>query len=291
MADGIHRYNPFAKRESYGNNAITAYRVLTPVSWLLVVVFGIYYSVHRPDDVSNGATVWEQTKLNPTPFSQSTIVTGIFWIVLLLSQLGYIANLFSSDAVKVTAAASVGSYFILNNLFVLAFILLWVRNHFWGAEIIDIANLISQGAVYWRHPDLPQSVHLPAVAGPYAWTLSTLLWNGAVAVGGDNLAKRIVANVFIWVWFVFGQSHIARRNDYAYGYSLSLLTLSLALKQFSLKIISLQWIFAFVIFGVFFVTSVSSTVAKHRNRDFFHRTLAQPAEAADRERQPLLSDD
>ncbi|EEH04560.1 conserved hypothetical protein [Histoplasma capsulatum var. duboisii H88] len=285
-----HQYNPFSKRETYSKNAITAYRVLTPISWLLVVVFGIFYSIHRPDDVPNGFTVWEQTHRNPTPFSQSSVVTGVFWIILLISQLGYIANLFSSNPAKVTSAANVAGFYILNNLFVLAFVLLWVRSKFWGAEIIDIANLISQGIVYWKHHDLPLDIHLPAVAGPYAWTLSTLFWNGAVAVGGDNTPKRIVANVFIWVMFVFGQGHIARRGDFAYGYSLSLLTLSLALKQFSLKIISLQWIFAFVIFGVFFVTSLSASVAKYHNRDFFFRSFAEPVDSTDRERQPLLSE-
>ncbi|PGG96974.1 hypothetical protein AJ79_09381 [Helicocarpus griseus UAMH5409] len=291
MASRLQQHNPFARQETYGANAITAYRVLTPISWLLVVVFGIYYSIHRPDDVSHGHTVWKQANRNPTPFSQSSIVTGIFWIILLLSQLKYISNLFSADTVKVTAAANVAGYYILNNLFVLAFVLLWVRNHFWGAEIIDIANLISQGIVYWRHHNLPLDIHLPAVAGPYAWTFATLFWNGAVAVGGDNTAKRLVANIFIWVWFVFGQGHIVRKSDYAYGYSLSLLTLSLAIKQFSLKIISLQWIFAFVIFGIFLVTSLSSSVATYHNKDFFFRSRAEPTESTDRERQPLLSEE
>ncbi|EEH38656.1 hypothetical protein PAAG_08383 [Paracoccidioides lutzii Pb01] len=291
MADRVHHYNPFAKRETHTRNALNAYRILAPLSWLLVVVVGIFYSIHKPDDVAHGHTVWEQTQKHPTPFSQSSVVTGIFWITLLISQLGYIANLFSSEPLKVTAAANVASFFVLNNLFVLTFILLWVRSRFWGAEIIDIANLISQSIVYWKHQGLPLDIHLPAVAGPYAWTLSTLFWNGAVAIGGDSTAKRIMANIFIWTLFVFGQGHIAHRGDFAYGYALSLLTLSLALKQFSLKIISLQWIFAFVIFAVFFVTSLSTSVARYKNRDFFFRNLAEPADATDRERQPLLSEE
>lgn len=240
---------------------------------------------------------------------------------MLLSQLGYIGQLFSSNTARVTAASNVASYYILNNLFVLAFTLLWVRNFFWGAEIIDIANLLNQAIVYWKHHDLPQIIHLPAVAGPYAWTLTTLFWNGAVAVGGDNGAKRIAANVFIWVVFIFGQGHITYRNDASYGYSLSLLTLcklspiycpryslarvcdvgdimpkkkliktALALKQFSLKIISLQWIFAFVIFAVFFVSSLHSTASKYYQRNFFFRKIVEP-ESTDRERQPLLRDE
>jgi len=283
--------NPFAKRTTYGRNAILAYRVLTPISWVLVVVFGIYYSIHRPDDVRHGRTVWEQTKrkANLTPFSQDTTVTEVYWIFLLLSQLGYIAQLFSSNAERATAAANVASYYILNNLFVLSFILLWTRNFFWGAEIIDMANLVSQSIVYWKNLDLPQVIHLPAIAGPYAWTVTTLFWNGAVAVGGENNPKRIVANIFIWAIFLFGQTHITRTNDYALGYALSVLMFSIALKQFKIKIVALQWIFAFVIFGVFLVSSFQAHLTKYHNRNFFFRRLKEP-ETTDRERQPLLSD-
>jgi len=281
--------NPFAKRDSYGKNAILAYRVLTPLSWLAVVVIGVYYSIHKPTDVHKGRTVWEQAKRNRTPFSQDTAVTGVYWVALLLSQLGYIYQLFSSNTEQVTAAANVAGHYILNNLFVLSFILLWVRNHFWGAEIIDVANLLNQSIVYWRNRDLPPVIHLPAVAGPYAWTVTTLFWNGAVAVGGDDAAKRILANIFIWAIFLFGQTHITHLNDYTLGYSLSLLMFSLAIKQFNIKTFALQWIFAFVIFGVFLVSSLYAHMTKYHNRDFFLRPITEP-EPADRERQPLLSD-
>lgn len=144
---------------------------------------------------------------------------------MLVSQLGYIGQLWSSNTEKRTAAANVAPYYVLNNLFVFAFIMLWVRSFFWGAEVIDIVNLLSQGTLYWKNPGLPTSIHLPAVAGPYAWCLSALFWNGAVAVGGEGMAKRIAANVFIWVFFVVGQGHIVKRRDQQMGYSLSLLSL------------------------------------------------------------------
>ena len=106
---------------------------------------------------------------------------------------------------------------------VLSFILRWVRNYFWGAEVIDVVNLVNQSIVYWKRRDLPQVIHLPAIAAPYAWTITTLFWNGAVATGGKNTPKAIVANIFIWAIFLFGQSHITRLNDYAFGYALSVL--------------------------------------------------------------------
>jgi hypothetical protein len=64
---------------------------------------------------------------------------------------------------------------------------------------------------------------------------------------------------------------------------------ALALKQFDIKIIALQWIFAFVIFGVFVVTSTYVASTKYYGRDSLFRRIAAP-ESTERERQPLLND-
>jgi hypothetical protein len=213
------------------------------------VVVGIYHSVHSPDDTKKGKKLWKQANKHNTPFSQNTTVTGVFWLVrpclywtlvcfaistkltpqcrifLLLSQLSYVWHLFSKNNVLVTAAANVATHFILNNLFLTAWILLWTRNHFWGAEIILIAHFVNQAVTYWRHRGLPAFVHLPAVAGPYAWTLTALFWNGAVAVHSHNLPGRIVANFFIWVILAIGLFDVVLREDYILGYCLSWLTL------------------------------------------------------------------
>jgi len=134
-------------------------------------------------------------------------------------------HLFHKEAAIVAAAANVATHFILNNLFILAWISLWTRNHFWGAEIILMAHFINQSVAYWRHKNLPDFVHLPAVAGPYAWTLFALFWNGAVAVHSHNLPGRIVANIFIWAILFVGLFHITLRQDHILGYCLSFLSL------------------------------------------------------------------
>ncbi|KAJ5675764.1 hypothetical protein N7462_008661 [Penicillium macrosclerotiorum] len=283
-------YNPFARRETHNPHALTVYRILVPLTWALVVIVGIYYSVHSPDDVKHSHKIWKQANKHPTPFSQHTTVTEIYWILLLLSQLSYVWHLFSKDTAIVAAAANVATHFILNNLFTFAWILLWTRNHFWGAEIILIAHLFNQAITYWRYTGLPAFVHIPAVAGPYAWTLTALFWNGAVAAHSHNLPGRIVANIFIWVILVVGLFHIAVRQDYALGYCLSFLTLSLALEQIGIKIIALQWIFAFVIFAVFLATSLYVSSTKYYGRDSLFRRITHP-ESTDRERQPLLNEE
>ncbi|OQD73710.1 hypothetical protein PENDEC_c014G00887 [Penicillium decumbens] len=282
-------YNPFARRETHNAHALNTYRFLVPLSWALVVIIGIYYSLHSPDDTKHGKKLWKQARKHNTPFSQNTTVTGIYWILLLLSQLSYVWHLFHKDTALVAAAANIATHFILNNVFLVIWIMLWTRNYFWWAEIILIAHFINQAVTYGRHRGLPAFVHLPAVAGPYAWTLTALFWNGAVAVHSHNLPGRIVANIFIWVILLVGLQHIVLRQDYILGYCLSLLTLSLAVRQFAIKIIALQWIFAFTIFAVLTAVSFYVSAATYTGRDSLFRRVAQP-ESSDREREPLLND-
>jgi hypothetical protein len=292
MADSgqaVRSYNPFAKRDAHGPKALLAYRALTPLSWVLVLVIGIFYSVRTPKDVGNGLPVWRQIQANPTPFSQNIVITGIYWIVLLLSQLGYISRLFSKDTVVVTTAVNVASYYILNNLFVVAFILLWVRSYFAGAEVIVAANFLSQVSAHTHHRNLPPLVNFSVVSGPYAWNLTALFWNGAVAVAGNNTAARIVANVFIWSFLLVGDYKIFRLKDTVFGFSLSSLVLSLAVEQFLIKIVALQWIFGFIIFGILFVASTWVSGGHYFGRDLLFRAPAS-SENTDPERQPLLDE-
>ncbi|EFE29575.1 uncharacterized protein ARB_03567 [Trichophyton benhamiae CBS 112371] len=310
--------NPFVKRSSYQRSSIWAYQAASTISWLLVVGFGIYSGTHRkhhgtPEKGDGDALQALAHDDHLNAFSQTKVVTGIYWIILLISQLGYIGQLWSSDEQHVTTAANVAPYFVLNNLFVLAFTLLFTHAKFWWAEVFDIFSLINQATLYWSFPGLHPFIHLPVVAGPYAWSLLTLFWNGAVAVGSNSTPLRLVANVFIWVFFVYGQAHIVIRNDQYLGYALSLLTfcksppppipvlkqeykaltltsLALSLKQLAIKIISLQWIFAFTIFGIFAASSLYSTVTNFLGLNFFLIPHEEP-EQGDREREPLLTNE
>lgn len=72
-------YNPFARRETHNAHALNLYRVFVPLTWALVVVVGIYYSIHSPDDTKGSKKLWKQGNKHNTPFSQNTIVTGIYW--------------------------------------------------------------------------------------------------------------------------------------------------------------------------------------------------------------------
>lgn len=80
-ANGID--NPFAKRESHGRYSLTTYRVLVPLTWLLVVVVGVYYTMHSPDDVKHGHKIFKQGNKHITPFSLNTTITEIYWYAYL----------------------------------------------------------------------------------------------------------------------------------------------------------------------------------------------------------------
>lgn len=63
--------------------------------------------------------------------------------------------------------------------------------------------------------------------------------------------------------------------------------LALAVKQLAIKVIALQWIFAFVIFATFLIESLYISSTKYYGRDSLFRRVAHPE--TDREREPLLN--
>jgi hypothetical protein len=80
-ADRMIVDNPFVKHDSHHRNTLITYQILSVLSWALVVVAGIYYSIHKPHDVRHGHSIWEQADRHRTPFSQNIYLTGIFWSV------------------------------------------------------------------------------------------------------------------------------------------------------------------------------------------------------------------
>jgi hypothetical protein len=77
---------------------------------------------------------------------------------------------------------------------------------------------------YFRHSTTPRWIHISAVSGPLAWNFTALYLVGAVAVGSHHLAARIVANVFIWGFLVYGGFFLVAFKDYTMGYAMSILS-------------------------------------------------------------------
>ncbi|KJZ79788.1 hypothetical protein HIM_00502 [Hirsutella minnesotensis 3608] len=281
-------YNPFSKRETHSSSSILTYKVLTLLSWLLSVVVSVYYVTHEPHD---GFTIrnriWDQNYLYPSAFTMNHVLADIYWVVLFISQFGYITHLFSSNTEHVYAAASVGSHFILNNLFHFAFVMLFVRSHFHWAEVMLILNFVNLSSLYFRHNAYPRFIHAPAVSGPLAWTFVAIYWNGAIMVPHQHsLVARVFGNIFIWSILAYGSFFIVAFKDYTMGFNLSVLSAAIGVAQFQEQTVALQWIFSFIIMSLLFIMTVGIAVPTWAGRDLrWRRTQTE-----DQERAPLLNE-
>lgn len=188
--------------------------------------------------------------------------------------------------------------------------MLWVYGNFWIAELLLVLNFLNLVALYLRYPTTPRLIHIPVVSGPLAWTFVAIFWNGAAMVGAHHTPARILANIVVWAILVFGFLFLVAFKDYYIGFELSILSAckltphafscstweltaaeqkptALAVHQFGIKIISLQWIFAFVIMGVLFLTTLIFAAPEVFGEK---GPRSQGGVGEDRERQPLLND-
>ncbi|KAJ4983878.1 ATP synthase F0 [Stagonosporopsis vannaccii] len=280
--------NPFARREEFSNQSILLYKISTGLSYLILLVTTFYYTFNRPGDHARDHRFWQHQPA--TPFAQSSIITSIYWIILFALQLVYAWSLWSSNQTYLVAAANIGTHYITSNLLLFGFVHLWVRSHFWIAELLLIINFFNLSFAYFRHSTTPRAIHIGTVSGPLAWNFVALYWVGAVAFHSTHLVGRIVANVFIWGWLGYGVFFLAAYKDYTIGFALSVLAFSTGVGQFlsKLPILQLQWIFAFTVGGVLFVLSLAVGVPGLLGRDPFPRGQIV---SEDRERAPLLADE
>jgi len=283
--------NPFALRETHNSQAVWTYKVLTLVTWLLTVITSMYYTFAMPMDDKKAwrNSIWGHNHDIATPFSLNALMTSLYWLALFLLQIAYVWHLFSSKSEHVNAAASVGSHFIFNNLLQFGFVMLFVRGHFYWAELILVVNFFNLSSLYFRHNTHPRLIHIPVVSGPLAWTFVALYWNGAIAVHAHTLPARILANVAIWGILVYGLFFLIIFKDYTMGFALSYLTASLGVGQFFTKVIAFQWIFAFTIMATLFVFTLLIAVPGIFGKEISIRR-DQSIVSADQERAPLLED-
>ncbi|EKG15739.1 hypothetical protein MPH_07174 [Macrophomina phaseolina MS6] len=286
--EGVHAVNPFKTHSDPTVERVVTLKILTAISYIVVLVHAIYYTFARPHEGQGPRnTIWGQNERMRTPFAMNSVITSIYWIVLFVLQIGYSYHLYSADRDAVKAATNVGGHFIVHNLFLFGFIQLWVRSFFWLGELLLIINFFNLSAAYFRHNTTPRAIHIAVVSGPLAWNFVALYWVGAAAVHAHTLPARIVANIFIWGILVYGGFFLVVYKDYTMGFALSVLAASIGVHQFLQHIIAFQWIFAFTIMGVLFVLSLAVGVPGLVGQDPFKRGEIV---SEDRERAPLLAD-
>ncbi|KAG0126018.1 hypothetical protein HOY82DRAFT_629145 [Tuber indicum] len=268
--------NPFSRDIEGTSRNIPAYRAFTIISWLLFFVVAIVYSISPPHDGHWATgTIFGISKAHITPFTLSHAFVAIYWVFLFCSQISFVAQLFRRDEAAVTAAASVGSHFILFNLLQFGWIMLWTRSLFFWSDwsCYTFATLPRRGIL----------VHVPAAAMPLTWSFFLVFWNGSVMVGCHSLPCHVIANIAVWGIAVFAGFFLLVFKDYHVGFATTFLAAGLGVGQFFAKIIALQWIFAFTIMAIVFLCSLAVAIP-----GIYGRETGVEARGGDRERAPLL---
>ncbi|KIW06024.1 uncharacterized protein PV09_03203 [Verruconis gallopava] len=280
--------NPNHEQRSYSRGQVILLRIVATVSWLVLVVTSIYYAFEKPHEGQyKRRKIWNQNWAHHTPFALNAIIVSIYWIVLYILQIPYIASLYSADLASetLTTACNLASTFTYHNLLQFGFIHLWCRSYFGWALLLQIVNFFNLTFAYFKYPKTTKLTHIAVVAAPLAWTFVSLYWTGAVAVHAKHLAARIVANVFVWTWLVYGYFYLIVFKDWALGFSLSVLSAALGVAQFLTVIVAVQWIEAFIIMALLFLGSLAIAVPGIFGKDPFKRA---DGAGGDREREPLL---
>ncbi|KAF3037142.1 hypothetical protein E8E11_002850 [Didymella keratinophila] len=274
-------------RQRHSDRGLACHRLFSPLSYLLLLATAFYYALYEPE---RGAvprhSFWQH--LPSSFFSQSYLITSVYWIIVFLFQLIYLWSLWSSSRLYRNAATNVGRPYVASNLLLSGFIHLWVRSNPWLAELLLVINFFNLSFAYFRHPNTPLAIHLGALAGPLAWNFTALYWVGAVAVRATNLAARITAHLSIWGWLAYGLFYLVAYHDFAVGLALSALAASTGLDQLSSEIahLHLQSIFAIAVAGTLFVLSLAvGLLGLLRCEPFPRRQVV----GEDRETAPILT--
>ncbi|KAH3673201.1 hypothetical protein WICMUC_003819 [Wickerhamomyces mucosus] len=258
------------------SQSILTHRVITSVALAFSIWANLRYALGR-------APVEKDPEDDPffrvgfTPFTANILFIIIYWGVLHLLQILFVAQYFFPDAAegqnseiselsssRLEVAQTTGWYFTLFNILQLIWVLLFSHGHYILAELVVILNFFNILVLYlvsksYKIKNLTNYllIHIPTAAFPVSWLLYALFWNGAVAIGSQSLASRIVANVFIWQFLIIPGFFLVFYRDWAIGLSSAYLVLGLAIGQIFTKLFALQWIFALIISALLFLASIA----------------------------------
>lgn len=265
----VRIYDPhlFLKKKMSSQD-LTSHKVATIISWILSVYVGVKYFL--------GSNPYQHSE---TPFSASPVFLTVYWIVLYVSQLAFITQIFLpvADSPNVTTRTQltklVGWHFTAFNLGIFLWSILFAKGHNILSEIVLVFNFVNILLLYFSHKTYavkPLSnwllIHLPTAAMPLSWLFFAIFYNGVVLFHVKHFVGRVIANVTIWMFLFVPGFFLVAFNDWAVGLSFSALTFSLGVGQLFTKAFALQWIFAFIISGLLFVLSVVAAFTGTFNR-------------------------
>ncbi|ODV59776.1 DUF1774 domain-containing protein [Ascoidea rubescens DSM 1968] len=249
-------------------------QVLTILSYILSIFGNFRYLIFGKKGPLDDEDPFH---LGITPFTANIFFIFIFWLCLYGVQLAYIIQLFYPDSrgttslTKITSTSTrlsvsqvVGWHFTSFNILTFLWAFLFSKNHYILSELIVVINFFNILALFAVHKtykiqrsDYFFLIHLPTSSIPLAWLFYLLFWNGAVMFHfHENLAARILANIFIWNFLFVPVFVLVTIKDWSFGLANSYLMFALGFGQLGIKVFALQWIFAFIISAVLFFFSV-----------------------------------
>ncbi|KAK9474551.1 uncharacterized protein V1510DRAFT_411349 [Dipodascopsis tothii] len=216
-----------------------------------------------------------------TAFTASAVFIWFFWVSAFFFQVAFLHQLWINNP----NAARSGWTLVTYNALHFVWLLLFSHGHYVLSMVVAVLNFVNIASMYHalRSFGLPTlmdyvTIHVATSAMPLAWTFYCVFWNGSIAVHAHSTAARVFANLFVWAFLAAPGLHLLAYGDWALGYAFAWLMWGLGVTQFIERVISLQWIFAFVIATILtvFSTIVASAGAV--------RSVALPL--ADGESQP-----
>lgn len=239
----------------------TAYRpsiILTSVTFVVSAYYSIFKFLPHLKDIRN------------TPFTANSFFVIVFWAAFTLSQFLFLFKV-TRDQISIPSHAFL-SHLTMFNILHLAWVLLLLRRFYLIAEILVLANFVNVLSFYvsersYRTKTGLLYVHLPLSSFPFTWLFYTILWNGFLIFttrdgrGHDHenefgLAARILSNMLIFEYLFVPFVLLLLYKDWTFGILLSFLVFGIGLDQVLVKVIALQWIFAFIIATVVFLLSI-----------------------------------
>lgn len=234
---------------------IYRYKIVS-IGSLLLSVYGNVQLLAQYGKISHEISV--------TPFLNFLVFLIIYWVFYYIMEIVYIQsnlnlNIDNTDTNIINITKSLISFNLIN----LVWCLLFQSRYYLLSEIVVIIELfviLNNYLLNKLYSFKPVKnyliINLTVGSLPLSWIFFQLFWNGSLMIRVNNLATRVLANVFIWDYLIIGVAFLFLFNDYTVGISLSYLILGIALNQLFVKLIALQWIFAFIISGLLFFLSV-----------------------------------
>ncbi|KAG7661333.1 uncharacterized protein J8A68_005124 [[Candida] subhashii] len=235
---------------AYSQDLLNAYRAISVITLALSLYGSIHYAHNRFEP--------------ETPFTSYYILLVLFWVLMYIRQFGLTIATFIVNETRLETIIAVGWHFPVFNTLHYLWAESFINQYYILAELFLVFNLFNLIRMYSRHKTYTHApltdgyfLHFTIASIPLSWVIYALFWNGDVMFHlEDKLWARILANVFIWVFFVYGLAVLYWFRDFSAAGSTAYFMLAVGIRQVDTKLFGLQWIFAFVIFGVLLCLSV-----------------------------------